>query len=767
VTAATIRFGAYGYPMAEQDSAGNWQVGAPDSLSEGDWGTFRIEAGATWTVGTASITLGTAGTDITTVNDVPTIIESLGFGEWGGETVASLSLPELAPFDDPAAIGVYAGGNIDIYRVLPAAEAVTAGTAEVPYWHGIVASLEVADGAGLTTSVTVQCVGALYGETSMRAHQPTMYDTALDAGSWAGRALSVELYERPFTPFTRFFFESATTGISVRYRGSRGQMVVDYLDELLAMAQDADAQWTIRRAYQTLGGRSYPRARWYYLNAVSEELAGAVQQNTVFAGGYGVSLSLSHDVGESFTTVYGEGIHPTDDSDLSGSRWRNAVYPGLTSTMPAYPDRVSGSDYPITLGDTDGLFTTDVITQLTSQLRSIGAPSVTIGTAFTSTVGSAISWLKEDLGYANTNANIGGTAEWAWLYSDGQGQGFTDLSSGWFKPLASLSATEKYLYTATGDVSGDNPAYDHDVLRVDRVIAYGDGVSKATARKNARRIIRQTTTATWVGTITLTSDPTDENGTGRSRLDIREGGWIRVNNLASGTYRDFYIAGVSVKPESEGFPVTLSVSSEPYTLLDLTTRLERNRAAKSDPAKSFYSQRIESVRPFRSAVGWDAESGAGVINAKAAAGSAWTVGTVIGAQYGSIGALNVDFSTATGYCFAVFGGTPSASQLDSLIAAPLGSVTGDYPSWWQHPDKIDTLASYGFVESWGSLGEAAGYYPGAESIGAGTAAGSATGALEDAGSWTFASLNVPYLTWAIWPNAAGTVSGLMRIVIEE
>ena len=71
--AETIRYSAFGYPMAEQDAAGNWQVGAPDSVSDGEWGTFRIEIGATWQTGTAigTATLGTAGTDITTINDAP------------------------------------------------------------------------------------------------------------------------------------------------------------------------------------------------------------------------------------------------------------------------------------------------------------------------------------------------------------------------------------------------------------------------------------------------------------------------------------------------------------------------------------------------------------------------------------------------------------------------------------------------------------------------------------------------------------------------
>jgi hypothetical protein len=218
----------------------------------------------------------------------------------------------------------------------------------------------------------------------------------------------------------------------------------------------------------------------------------------------------------------------------------------------------------------------------------------------------------------------------------------------------------------------------------------------------------------------------------------------------------------------EAFTTKLTVSSRAFDLLDLSTRLERNRAAKSDPAKSFYSQRTSTTRPFRSAVGWDAELG-GTIPRFSAAGSAWTVTKFPAAQYGSIGALRVDTAPDSAYCFAVFGGSVSASFLNGLVSAPLGSVTGDYPSWWQHPDKLTALGTAGFVEAWGSLGEAAGYYPGAESIGAGTAAGSVTGRLEDAGSWSFASYEPPWLWAAIWPRTAGTVTvdAQMRIIQDE
>jgi hypothetical protein len=761
----TIRFASYSYPEMTQDPSGNWSTaGTPTLIESGDWGTLRIETGAVWdTSGTVAVR-STPGTDITTINSVPTLVDALTFGEPYGELTGQLTLPELAPFDDLTAIGAQPGANIDIYRVLPAALAATAGTAEVPYWHGIIASYEMSDGPGIQTAISLQLTGALYGEASVRQHQPLMLDTAYDVGSWAGRALDYALYDRPFSPFTRFTFESDTTGIEVRYRGSRGQSTIDYLDELLALAQDQTNQWTIARAYKSYGTLDAPRPRHYYIRAKSPDFDTAIQQNTVYMGGYGIAVSLSSDVTEAFNVVYGEGVHPVGTSELSGSRWRNSVYPMLNGTVPTYPDRISGADFPVTTGDTDGLFTTDVITQLTSQLRLGGYPDVTIGTAFTSTVGSAIVDWKQDIEYSNTNANIGGTAEWAKLFESGTG--YTDLTSGWFKPLAWDPTVSKYVYTASGDVAGTATGYDERILRVETTISYGENVPKKRARINARRI-RSGDTPPVMGTITLTSDPVDETPAGRSRFDIREGAWIYLYNWTGGnTAISFYIAGVTHSPEA--FTTTLTVSSRAFDLLDLSTRLERNRSAKSDPAKSFYSQRTSTTRPFRSAVGWDAELG-GTIPRFSAAGSAWTVAKFPAAQYGSIGALRVDTAPDSAFCFAVFGGSVSPTFLNSITTDPLGSVSTSYPSHWQTPGVLTALGTAGFIEAWGSFGEAAGYYPGAESIGAGTAAGSVTGRLEDAGSWSFASYEPPWLWCAIWPRTSGTVTvdAQMRIIQDE
>ena len=759
----TIRYGAWTYGSAVQNTDGTWTPPSPIAEQAGEWGTLRIEVGAVWDChGAAYAAAGSVavkvsdGYDVTTVNDVPVLIESLGFAEPFGETVGALSVPRVTPWDDPAAVGIEAGANVDIWRVLPDALATAAGTAEVPYWHGIVASLEHADGAGISSGLSVQLVGALYGEASVRAHQPFMLDEANDVGTWLGRSLSPKAYARPLPPFERFSFESTTTGIEVRYRGSRGQSVIDYLDELLAQAKDADGTWTISRAFTTYGTLgAFPRPRHYYLREKDTDFTGTIQTNSVQSGGWGIAYSLSTDATQTPTAIYGEGVHPTDSTDLSGSRWRNAVYPMLGGTAPSYPDH-----YPLALGSADSGYTADVITQVQSQLRAGGWPDARITGTWDADTSTAINALYEAAGTAQTSS-ITGNSQWNLVF--GTGSGYTDLGSGFFLPLHDENPF--YTYAADGDVIGTASGYDRTALRVDQTIAYGDGISKSRARKNARRII-STTGPDTVGTITLTSDGINEAAVARSRMDIREGSWIRVVGRAGAT--DFYIAGVSISPESDGLPVTLTVSTSPDDLLALATRIERNRAANSDPARSFYSQRTQTVRPFRSAVGWDAESGAGLIRDFSAAGSAWTCQTIVGAQYGSIQSLRVTALDQVGYCFAVFGGSVAGTALDALIPTPLGTVTDDYPSWWQHPGNLSQLTTWGHVESWGSNGEAAGYYPGAQSIG-GTVAGTATGVLEDAGSWTFASLDPPFLTIAVWPDAAGTVTfrGQMRIAVDE
>jgi hypothetical protein len=740
-----IRFRAFGYPMAEQGEDGRWVLEAPDSVQEGDWGTFRIMLGTTWDLSVDPPVEAEESdpVDITTVNDVPTVIASLQFAEPWGPTTGALRLPRLTPFDAPA--WLVTGTTVDIWRVKP-------DTTEVIYWSGFVASIETGDGAGLTNAVTLHLLGAAFGEAMLRAHQPVMRDAARDAGQWIAYDLDTTSYARPYTPLTQFQFESATTGVTMRHRGSRGARVLDYVEEVLQLAQTPSASWTISQAYD--GADRQPRK--FYLRAKSEELAGAVQQNTVFAGGYGVSLSLSCDYTEAPNAVYGEGVDAA-----TGERWRNAKYPDLFPTAPDYPDRVAGSTYPLGFGDTDDDFVEDSITQLQYGLRLGGWPDVKITGTWDDDTTTAVRAMQAaaDVTVTGTIANNAG---WDLVWETGDLK--SDIDSGFFRPLSEVTESSKWVYTATGAIRGENDDYDGRV-RVERVISYGDA-SKDRAILHARRLARQSISGpTWSGTVTLTSDPTDENGAGRSRLDIREGGWLRVNNLNGGTYRDFYIAGVSVS--DEGNVVTLTVDEVATDLPELAARLERNRAATEDPARSFYALRSRRQRPFKDAVGWDRESSAGIVAKRPLPADQWSVIRFVGAQTGTIQAITARTTgPACTFALAIFGKEVDADDLDTLIPNPLAEDEDNY-GWWSHPDNVDQLEEWYFVEAWGEFGQAAGYYPGAQNRDGEATDHPVTGRLVDALSWQFASDDPPFMWLAVYPTEACDFRADMRIVVEE
>lgn len=772
MTANPVPINAYGSALATYGTAeAAWSVSAPTLVDSGEWGTFKVVVGATWDVnGTAYPSIGTAvgddGTDVTAYARV----DALQFGEPYSELTGQVTLYSMgsaSPFESMTfgSTPWSPGQHIDVYRVN--------GTATIPYWHGFIASVELSDGPGLNDAVSLQCMGALFGEASLRSHQPVLLDNSVDIGTSLGRALDLRpgTYARPFTPWSGFQFTTSTLGINTRRRGSRGQMVIDYVDEMLSIAQEGVNQFTIWRDYDA-NEDPVPRA---YCNAAKYTEYG---DNTrwaqqVWAGSYGVDLRLTCDLTAAPNAVYGEGVYGNTGGHLAGSRWRNMKYPGLLPSQPAYPDRVVGSDYPVTEGDTDADFTTDVVTQLQYALRLAGMPDVTITGIFDADTTTALYDLQEDAGETPTG-EITSDADWDVVWGGaGSSTGDVVAGYGYARPLSEVVESAYYLYAGNGAVIGDNDtgptAYDGRI-RVEQTISFADGIAKSRARVYARRIATQAIDGPpWFGTITLTSDVLQYDGvTARSRFDIREGGWIRVHNLdgGSGNYRDFYIAGVDVSPEAGA--VTLTVSEKAWDLLDLSTRIERDREARKDPARSFYSLRNRAMRPFRDAVGWDSESGAGIIAKQDVVGSQWNMIRMVGSQSGSIASLRAVMSDDTGYCMAVFGGSVAGTALDALIPAPLGTVAGDYPSHWQHPDNLDQLESWGFVEAWGSNGEAAGYFPGAQSIGAGSA-GSATGVTEDAGSWTFASLDAPFLWVGVWPDTAGTPTfkATFRIITEE
>lgn len=706
-----------------------------------EWGTFRIEAGATWGFDIDShIVKLVDGTDVTTVNDVATLINELNYAEPYGETTGMLTFPGLTIYS--YAPWMEFGTNIDIYRVLPPALARAQGRAEVPYWHGFVASTQIADGDGVKDAVSVHLFGALFGEASLRAHQPLMLDSELNIGSAINQHLNPASYGRPL-PLYRFEFIAAKmydgggNEITTRRRGSRGTRVIDHCDELLGIAQQDNIQYTISRAYDT---QNTPQARLYYIRRKSESVSSAIEVSTIMAGGHGVKLDFSIDGTESANAVYGEGLAP------NGSRWRNIKYPMLVNEAPAYPG-------PMKYGDTDAMFAYDAVTALQYQLRAGGWPNVQINGIFDADTVTALSALQRDLG-RRVDGDIDSEAEWLRVWS--HTTGFTDLSSAYALPIAVVNAAEPYTYSADGSVVGANDSYDGRI-RVERTISYGEGVTKDRAMKHARRIVNQSANDKIIGTITLTSDPVE-----RSRYSLREGSFIRVQGMFGNAGRDFYIAGISHKiddGESEDATI-LTVSEYPFDLLDLSTRIARDREANTDPAKAFFALRARPQRPFRDVLGWDEESGAGAISPRTVT-AGWNIIRFVGAQRGTVAAIKANCSTSR-FALALFGTSVTKSQVAAVVPDPLAEDTTLY-GWWSRPAVQDDLTDLGFIEAWGEFGEAAGYWPGRES-----ADHAVTGKMRDELSWNFVSAEPPFLWLAVYiPSGSATFSATMRVVIEE
>lgn len=702
-----------------------------------DWGTLRIEAGATWQQAVdGTMTKVLNGVDITTVNDHATLISFLDFGEPYGELRGSLSFPGLTPWS--WAPWLEFGTNIDVWRVLPLPLQIQYGRTEVPYWHGFVAAPTLNDAHGATEAFTVDLWGALFGECSLRDHQPVLTSAEVDCGTAIARDLYPDDYSRPFAPY-RFQFIAATTNIDTAERGSRGMKVIDYVDSILAIAQEDDVQWTVSRAFDET---NFPRARTYYLRPKSESLVGAIDTFTVTLGMDGVEVNLSQEGSETPNTIYGEGVAP------SGERWRNSVWPMLTDAedTPAYPG-------PMQLGDTDLDFSYDAVTALQSRLRAGGWPDVEITGVFDADTVTALEAQQTAAGRP-VDGEINGAADWNSVFETGSG--WTDVSSGFFLPLGAVSAAQPYLFASNGDVRDTNPDYDGR-LQVDRTVSFPQGTRKSRAKKWAKRAANQGSIAPWVGKVTLRTDPQEAH-----RFGIREGGFLRLNGPKGNVGMDLYIAGVKHGIEEDGSPTTLTVSERPFDLLDLSERIARNEeAASADLAKSYRALRTRPQRAFRDAVGWDRESGAGQISPRSLS-AGWNVIRFVGAERGQIQAIKATTSgPAQKFALALFGKPITAAQVAGLVADPLAEEPDAY-GWWNVPAIQSDLDDYWFIEAWGEFEQAAGYWPGRESDDH-----AVTGKMVDALSWTFVSGDAPFLWLAVWMPASGMFKADMRIVIEE
>lgn len=723
-----IRRESWTYDGPTQTVNGTWTL-KPVTCTRGDVGSFRVEIGAVWDIaGDTELPpdervpiVTTPGVDITQVSGVRSLIQSMTWGEPYGELDAAIELPRVRVFDAPE--WLLEGANIDIYRVLPPAEAALAGRDEVPHWHGWVANDPVASGAGVKVGVTLRCLGALFGEITHRVHQPVMKSASRDVGQILQMSLAPQDYSRPFNLF-RFKFTAATTGINIRRRGSRGQMIVNYVDEILGLAQDDDGQWTVGRVFDADG---YPVARSYVLRRKGGSWLTAVQATTFTVDGYGIDTSGVRDLTTSPDSIYGEGVNPLVNGK-GGDRYRNAKYPADFPSQPAYPDRLTGPTYPVTMGDTDGDFTDTVISQLQYALRLGSYPDVEITGEFDVDTATALIELQTDAGVTVTG-EVGSDADWDTIFATVVDS--ADMDSGYFRPFSVVREAEQYLVAPNGAVLGPNPDYDRR-LRIERFIAWGKDIRFKDARVFARRLAQQSLGGVpFVGDVKWTSDPEE-----MSRYQVREGGWTRGSGMR-GNLADLYVAAIRQEPEAPSAPVTVTGAERAWDLLDLQTRHARDYDALQSPVASFKSLRDTETNPYANSVGWDKESGAGLVPKFHHPGGQWVVVKMRAAQQGLIQAMTVKTrNDPCDHAIAIFGKEIDADGVAALVPDPFVTVE-HYGSPFKDPANDDALQAAGFINAWGQQGS-----PGGRSPGSGVDA-PITGDSIDEMNWPFVSWDPP------------------------
>lgn len=598
-------------------------------------------------------------------------------------------------------------------------------------WAGFVASPDLDDGVP-----SLYLDGALAGQAALHANQPPLFLQTRDLGQAIAYALR---YHQ-----SRYTFPIPNLGITTDKRGARNQMALDFVDSLLQDAYtEAGEQWTIRR----VGLRAYDMA----LKDVTTVHA------TITLGARGVRESLRRDLSESPNAVYAEWVTP------NGCRGRNAKFPNIagTETVPTYP--VTG----LILGQLDSetpsgqdvtLWQQEVYSQgwRPDPRTDADADPSTIDAVFNDNCVLVAKAIQKAAGLPITGAVDSATWKASWNVDvTGASQAFA-----LFLPIATDPRVERWLYSANGSILGENPAYDASIMRVETFVSYGEGVWGTYAQQSAQQLIDQG--GHWYGTVELRTDPPEMH-----RLDLTEG--MNVSLVGLGTTPVLvHVAKVEQNHSDPGWPVTLTVDTRGRDLITVAAMIDRDNQARQDPARSYVATRRKSATTADSLTVWDCDAGAGVIAPLKVTGGHWAVRQILGAQAGTLRAVEAwSYTPKAKFVLAVFGAPVTAAQLDARFPAPLTARSDKYGPWDVPGDQAQ-LAIWNLIEVFGGPGQAAGYSPGYETAPDGTGtAHPITGHLNVESSSSFVSDYPPLLWVAVWSPTTCTVRGQLKAEAAE
>jgi len=686
-------------PVPTPDTDGHVRVSTPWPIIEAEVGVLHVFV---------------SGRDVTYFRGAPTIVDEWATAEPFGDTSAQITFPQLTQYDvtgTGALAWLKPGAPVEI--ILLDAN----GTTRHKRFAGHFINDETGSSQDEISNVW-QAEGALYQGDHVGIQVPTILPPT-DIGTLIRKALNGVVSRRFGMP------ANTMTGIPSRYRGSMSDSPIDYVQYLLGAygwKSDGSNQWTVAKIPGTTRGyevrlKSRTTVHW-----------------TVTAGAPGIETTLSEDLLSSVTAVWGHGIGP------DGYAWAGMCYPKyLDDDAPPFP--FTNPDAIITVGMSDA--DTDSGTGVSTWQRRVNELNLTsdvvVDGVYNSSDAAICLRIQHDYGLLE-DEKIGGQT-WAATFAVGSNGG--DLTGAYRKPLAIDPRVEPHLYSASGAITGDNPAYDSSIMRFDRPDEDFGTCTKAEATRSAKAELARDKDLGLTGSMTLTTDPHEG-----SKWLIDEGHNIRVNGFRGGNPL-LHIADVRAVPETN--QVTISLDQHARDAMTLASIRQNLRDAAPDPARRPGAVNKRSRMEQDITVPFDGESDAGQIPRHAIHGGLWTVIRIPVSQVGRIAKIEVTTqSPAAPFCVVFSSAEITSAHMQHWVGDPL---TGTDP-FNKNETQADALKALGIFQAFGGPGQAAGYWPRTQDKGA-----PLTGKFKDGGGMEYTSQLPPWVWVAEWSPVSTFISG--------
>lgn len=659
---------------------GGWpQNWAPTSVIDRDYGRLQIVV---------------EGEDITWIDGIPTPFPRWSDVEPFGFQSASIELPQITIHQ---ALPAWAMKNANVEIRLVRTAAVGGGFTRV--FVGVVFDMAVDEDTGV---FSLECIGVMFVD-DYQLRKPAFTTAPQDIGALIPDLLNSVVGRRHET------MSRVATGVTTSIAGGWEPLLTGYVQRLLATALSGGKQWTVRCINRTpeLVQKDTSTIHW-----------------DVWAGQRGVKVTLDTDTSDQTNVIYGEGVNE------DGGWWRNARYPNWRpDDTPAYPFDNPATTFRVGLHDAG----TDSGTGVSDAQRKMG---VTVTGVWSQ---SDVAELRRRQRASGIQVDgILGPQSWAMLFDTGANTG--TLDGAFIMPLAFASEVMPRLYGPDGDDLGANPEYDPDIVRNERKIDFGQGVTLREAVRAAEEIIARDSVDGWHGSVEFQIDPAT-----MSRYELRAGQNGRIRGVRGDQTVIVHTSAVDVSEDSVVCQV--DTKARDYPTLDAIRDRERNATDPAQQAvKRLLQGQIGSDRPV-----YDAESPAGRMPRHAVFSNLWDVRRMPMGAYGDIVRSEVTASSpASRFAVAVFGKPVSAAQLLAVVGNPL-TTSDTEPPWSKYGDALDDM---GLLQAWGWKEQPMGYYPRAYSNPLGETSAPITGRMVDDAYWSYASSQAPWLWVAFIANQA-------------